>query len=204
MKAEVAPRRALLVVDVQNDFVEGGALAVAGGKAVAEALNHHLEEGPSYDLVVATRDWHEEGRDNGGHLALPPQEPDYRDTWPVHCIQGSYGAQYADAFNPDFIDVHVVKGMGVPAYSGFEGHPMGSPREGLATLLRSHGVEEVTVVGLALDYCVKATALDARKAGFSTQVLLPLTAPVHPEATPSVVALLEEAGVEVLQEVDHG
>lgn len=172
---------ALIVVDVQNDFCEGGSLAVAGGLDVAAGIAEFL---PKTDagLIVFTRDWHEAESDNGGHIAIPPAEPDYVDVWPSHCVQGTHGAGYAEdivkaqaTFGRPYIEV--FKGQGVAAYSGFEGRTTAD--KALTDLLREAGVEKVAVVGLAADYCVRATALDSIAAGFDTRVLPDLTASIN-------------------------
>ena len=113
--------RALLIVDVQNDFTEGGALGVAGGDAVAEAVTAHLAaHAGEYALIVASRDWHDAGSDNGGHIALEGT-PDFVDSWPVHCVAGTSGADYDPGLDTTAVTHHVKKGQGVPAYSLFEG-----------------------------------------------------------------------------------
>lgn len=156
-------RRALIVVDVQNDFCEGGSLAVTGGAEVAAAITEHLD-GPGrelYDHVVATRDHHIEP---GDHFSA---RPDFRDSWPVHCVAGTEGAGFHPAFAPALVSgaVEAVfdKGAYSAAYSGFEG--VDENGVGLADWLRGQGVTDVDVVGLATDYCVRATALDALAAG---------------------------------------
>lgn len=169
--------KALIVVDEQNDFVEGGSLAVKGGRAVAQKTTRFLEDHhKDYNLIVATRDWHEPDNDNGGHFS---DDPNFQGTWPRHCVQGTHGSEYAEDFDPRHVDVHIVKGMGKPAYSGFEGVCNGS-RITLEEVLHAADITEVEVVGIATDYCVKATALDAKKAGFETTVLVDLTASVGP------------------------
>ena len=183
----------LIVVDVQRDFCEGGRLAVSGGDAAAAGISDLIEAaGDAYAVVVATRDWHE---DPGGHFAPEGSEPDYVDSWPVHCVAGSEGA----AWHPDLRlpagAIVVSKGEHSGAYSGFEGHT--DTGEDLAEVLRSHGVERVDIVGIATSYCVRATALDAVKAGFATRVLAPLTADVDPAATPATMEKLMRAGVRV-------
>src|SRR5699024_2476638 len=115
-------KRALLIVDVQNDFVEGGALGDEGGNAVARGSAHHLREHKvPYDLVIATRDWHHADDDNGGHFAPEGEAPDFTNTWPAHCVQNTRGAEYHSALDMETINVHIRKGMGTPAYSAFEG-----------------------------------------------------------------------------------
>jgi nicotinamidase/pyrazinamidase len=178
--------KALIVVDVQNDFCEGGSLAVAGGAAVAGAISRHVSAS-RYDHVVATRDHHV---DPGTHFS---DTPDFVDSWPPHCRVGTPGA----SFHPD-LDVAPIqavfsKGAHAAAYSGFEGtDPDGRT---LAEWLRERGVDTVEVVGIATDHCVRATALDAVTAGFATIVLLDLTAGVAPSTVDAAVVQLEAAGV---------
>jgi nicotinamidase/pyrazinamidase len=147
--------RALLIVDFQNDFTPGGALAVAHGDEIAERINALAASG-DYDLVVATRDWHPP--DHGSFAAQGGP-------WPVHCVADSPGAQLHPALDASSGDVIVDKGQdaGTEGYSGFEGTD-------LARLLRDRGITQVTVVGLATDYCVKNTALDALREGFQVTV----------------------------------
>ncbi len=187
-------KSALIVVDVQNDFCEGGALGVDGGHDVAAAISILLrEQANRYDLVIASRDWHDGDNDNGGHFAHG--EPDYVTTWPVHCVAGTEGAEYAPELLTDLIDVEVLKGQGVPAYSAFEGTT--DSGELLADLLRDRGVEAVDVVGIATDYCVRATALDAVSAGFSVRLLDGLHAGVAHESSEAALVEMETAGVEL-------
>jgi nicotinamidase/pyrazinamidase len=177
---------ALIVVDVQNDFCEGGSLAVAGGAAVAGAISRHISAS-RYDHVVATRDHHV---DPGTHFS---DTPDFVDSWPPHCRVDTPGA----SFHPD-LDVAPIqavfsKGAHAAAYSGFEGtDPDGRT---LAEWLRERGVDTVEVVGIATDHCVRATALDAAAAGFTTTVLLDLTAGVAPSTVDAALAQLEATGV---------
>jgi nicotinamidase/pyrazinamidase len=181
--------RALIVVDVQNDFCEGGSLAVAGGAAVAEAITSHLRtSGGDYAHVVATRDHH---IDPGGHFA---SAPDYIETWPAHCVVGTGGVELHPSLDRGRIEAVFDKGEYAAAYSGFEGAADGVP---LAEWLRSHGVDAVDVVGIATDHCVRATALDAVGAGFATRVLLPLTAGVAEGTTEAALDQLRTAGVEL-------
>lgn len=200
-------RRALIVVDVQNDFTEGGALATDGGAAAAEAITRHLEaHGGDYELVVATRDWHDADSDNGGHFAAEGEEPDYRSTWPVHCVAGTEGAAYHPALAADRIDVHILKGQGEPSYSGFEGtegtaegDPVGVEPRTLAEVLRDASITEVDVVGIATDYCVKATALDALVTGVDVRVIDGLTSAVADETRANALEELRAAGAEVVE-----
>jgi len=184
--------RALLVVDVQNDFTEGGALAVAGGAAVAARISRHLaRHRGEYDLVVASRDWHDGDNDNGGHFA--PGAPDYVDTWPVHCRARTPGASFHPDLDVAAIEAVFDKGDYAAAYSGFEGaEPGGTALHGW---LAARGVTAVDVAGLATDHCVRATALDAARAGFTTTVLLGLCAGVAPETTDRALAEMAAAGV---------
>ncbi len=182
--------RALIIVDVQNDFCEGGSLAVAGGAAVARGISSLLSSaGHGYDHVVATKDYH---IDPGSHFAA---EPDYARSWPPHCVAGTTGSEFHPDLDTTAIEAVFRKGAHAAAYSGFEGAADdGTP---LADWLRSHDVDTVDVAGIATDYCVRATAADAVKAGFRTSVLLALTAGVAPETTGEAVTALREAGVTV-------
>jgi nicotinamidase-related amidase len=191
-------KRALIVVDVQNDFVEGGSLGVAGGRAVAGRISDHLAaHAADYTLVAASRDWHHAGDTNGGHFHAPGEDPDYINTWPVHCVQGETGSDYAPELVTDAVTHHVVKGMGEPAYSAFEG--VTDAGERLADLLRAAGVSEVDVTGIATDYCVRATALDAVKEGFRVRLLDGLHAGVAPESSAAALEEMAGAGVEVVR-----
>ncbi|MER6097142.1 isochorismatase family protein [Streptomyces sp. NPDC001728] len=190
--------RALIVVDVQNDFCEGGSLAVAGGADVAAAITDLVGQtaGTSYQHVVATRDHHV---DPGAHFAAPGQEPDYVTSWPVHCVAGTEGVGFHPNFAPAVasgaIDAVFDKGAYDAAYSGFEGRDENGRT--LAEWLREHEVTEVDVVGIATDHCVRATALDAAREGFRTHVLLDLTAGVAKEATDRALEELRTAGVQL-------
>jgi nicotinamidase/pyrazinamidase len=180
--------RALIVVDVQNDFCEGGSLAVDGGAAVAAAISGHVRTA-SYDHVVATRDHHV---DPGAHFSATP---DFVDSWPPHCRAGTPGASFHPELDVAPIEAVFSKGEHAAAYSGFEGaEPGGS---GLADWLRARGVDSVDVVGIATDHCVRATALDAAKAGFATTVLLDLCAGVAPESTQRALEQMRSAGVQL-------
>ena len=181
--------RALVVVDVQNDFCEGGSLAVAGGSAVAAAISAHIRaEAGRYVHVVATRDHHV---DPGAHFA---EHPDFLDTWPAHCVVGTGGVELHPALGRNPIEAVFDKGEYAAAYSGFEGSADGVP---LAEWLRERGVDAVDVVGIATDHCVRATALDAVAQGFATRVLLPLTAGVAEGTTEAALDQLRTAGVEL-------
>ncbi|MBD3778728.1 MAG: isochorismatase family protein [Micrococcales bacterium] len=187
--------RALIVVDVQNDFCEGGALAVAGGADVAHGVTAFLDRAAgSYDVVVATADWHEPLPDsNAGHFAVAA-DPDYVTTWPEHCVRGTAGAAYHPALRLPEGVLHVRKGQGRQDYSGFEGEVQGDDA-GLADVLRARGVDGVDVVGLATDHCVAATALDALAAGLDVRVLTDLTAGVGVRTTIDALTRLAGRGV---------
>ena len=182
------PTRALIVVDVQNDFCEGGSLAVAGGAEVARRVAELVAGDHDYDHVVATRDHHV---DPGDHFA---EQPDFVDSWPVHCVAHTPGAQLHPNLAGTRFEAVFDKGEYAAAYSGFEGSSDGEP---LADWLHSRGVEQVDVCGIATDYCVKATALDAAHNGFTTTLLLDLTAAVAPANTDEVIAELAGAGIAV-------
>lgn len=194
-------RRALIIVDVQNDFTEGGALGTEGGAAVAADVTRHLEaHGDEYALVVATRDWHDAEGDNGGHFAAEGEEPDFSTTWPVHCVAGTEGAEYHPALDASRIDVHIVKGEGEPAYSGFEGRDADSDDRTLAEVLRDAEITDVDVVGIATDYCVRATALDALETGVDVRVIDGLTSAVDPATRAAALVAMADAGVKVVEQ----
>jgi nicotinamidase/pyrazinamidase len=186
--------RALIVVDVQNDFCEGGSLAVGGGADVAFSIAGVLhrwqeadEDERDYDYVVATRDHH---IDPGPHFSA---HPDFVDSWPQHCVAGTIGAGFHPNLDPQPFDAVFDKGAYAAAYSGFEGQSHdGVP---LADWLRSHTVTSVDVVGIATDYCVRATALDAVREGYATRVLLDMTAGVARATTEAALSELRAAGV---------
>ena len=187
--------RALFIIDVQNDFTEGGALGVDGGAAVASAITQHVREHPDdYDVVIASRDWHDPDNDNGGHFALDGA-PDFVATWPQHCMAGTEGAEYHPSIDTGLIDIHVRKGQGVAAYSIFEGTT--DDGRGMVTALDELGVTDVDVVGIATDYCVRASALDALAAGRRVRVLSDLVAGVAPESSAAALRELADAGATV-------
>jgi nicotinamidase/pyrazinamidase len=180
--------KALIITDVQNDFCEGGSLAVAGGSRVAGAISDHVAQTP-YDHVVATKDFHV---DPGDHFS---EDPDYRTSWPRHCVVGTSGADFHPDLETAPIEAIFTKGQYSAAYSGFEGAcQRGIP---LTAWLRQHGVDEVVVVGIATDYCVLATAQDAARAGFTTTVLKDLTTGVADDTTRDAFGQLRAAGVAV-------
>ena len=179
---------ALIIVDVQKDFCEGGSLAVAGGAGVAAGISRLLAAEPDrWDHVVATKDYHV---DPGTHFGDPP---DFVSTWPRHCVVGTSGVEFHPELATDRIEAIFHKGEYAAAYSGFEGHAEGG--EGLADWLRQRGVERVDVVGIATDHCVRATALDAAREGFATTVLLDLTAAVAPDTTDVALRAFDGAGI---------
>jgi len=186
--------RGLLVVDVQNDFCEGGALGVDGGARVASGITDHIEaHGSDYAVVVASRDWHDADNDNGGHFALNGEAPNFVTTWPVHCVAGTTGAEYhPDLTLPDNTS-HVKKGQGMPSYSMFEGHS--DDGHTVEEILTNAGVTEVDVVGIATDHCVRASALDAKAAGFAVRVINDLVAAVTPDTERTARGEMAEAGV---------
>lgn len=179
-------KRALVIVDVQNDFCEGGSLAVRGGAGVASAISARLDNPQDFDHVVATRDYHV---DPGSHFSA---EPDFIDSWPPHCVVGTEGAELHANLDQSRIEAVFDKGEYAAAYSGFEGSHEGVSLE---AWLKQRSVDEVHVVGLATDHCVRATAMDAALHGFSTTVLLGLTAGVAHRSTEHALIQLRSAGV---------
>jgi nicotinamidase/pyrazinamidase len=187
--------RALFVVDVQNDFTERGALGVVGGDEVAERITSFLAaHAGDYEIVVASRDWHDGDNDNGGHFS---EAPDFVDTWPVHCVGGTYGAEYDEGFDASSVTHHLKKGQGKPAYSLFEG--VADDGTTAAELLQRHGIIDIDVVGLATDYCVRASALDAIEHGRHVRVFTDLVAGVHPESSEKALAEIAHAGAELVE-----
>jgi nicotinamidase/pyrazinamidase len=188
--------RALLIVDVQNDFTEGGALGVDGGAAVAQRITDHLAaHRGDYALIAASRDWHDGDNDNGGHFATEAA-PDFTVTWPVHCVAGTPGAEYHPALDASAIDVHVKKGQGRPAYSAFQG--VTDDGRSLAEVLAERGVTDLDVVGIATDYCVRASALDALESGERVRVLTDLVAGVAPASSAAALEEFRTVGVETV------
>ncbi|OLB77472.1 MAG: nicotinamidase [Actinobacteria bacterium 13_2_20CM_2_71_6] len=182
--------RALIIVDVQNDFCEGGSLAVTGGAEVAAGISVALgSPNQRWDHVVATKDFH---IDPGAHFSTAP---DFVDSWPPHCVVGTPGTDFHPELVTDRIQAVFTKGEHEAAYSGFQGH---SGETGLADWLRDHDVSTVDVVGIATDHCVRATALDAAAEGFATTVLLDLTAGVAQSTVDNALAQLRSAGVELV------
>jgi nicotinamidase/pyrazinamidase len=187
-------KRALLVVDVQNDFCEGGSLAVPGGAEVAfkigELLHHWSQQDPKappYDVAVATRDHH---IDPGDHFS---DDPDFEHSWPPHCVVGTDGEAFHPNLDPQPFDAVFLKGEREAAYSGFEGREHDGKT--LAEWLRAQDVSQVDVCGIATDHCVRATALDAVREGFETTVLQSMCAGVAPGTTDRALAEMRESGV---------
>ena len=189
--------RALFIIDVQNDFTEGGALGVDGGAAVAagitELLGRHKGD---YDLVIASRDWHSADSDNGGHFAVGV-DPDFVSTWPEHCVAGTPGAEYHPAFDAEGVDVHIRKGQGVPAYSIFEGTDDAGTT--VSEVLTSHGITDIDMVGIATDYCVRASTLDALEHGQHVRVFTDLIAGVADTTSAAAIAELGHAGAAITE-----
>ncbi len=186
--------RALIIVDVQNDFCEGGSLAVAGGAALISAINDYLAGNPGYQHVVATKDFH---IDPGAHFS---NHPDFVTSWPPHCIAGTPGADLYPALDTTAIDAVFRKGAYDAGYSGFQGVDDGDTP--LLEWLRQHDVDEVDVIGIATDHCVRRTAEDAARAGLATRVLLDLTAAVAANPSPAfdeALAQMRGAGVELVR-----
>src|SRR3546814_2848837 len=191
--------RVLIVVDVLNVFCEGGSIAVAGGAQVAHdvgallnAWSSKAADAPEWSHVVATKDHH---IDPGAHWAPRGTEPDYKESWPVHCKVGTDGEAFHPDLDPQPFDAVFLKGEYEAAYSGFEGK--NGDDQDLATWLRAQGVTEVDVCGIATDYCVRATALDAVKSGFAVRLLPDLCAGVAPESTQAALIEMHEAGITV-------
>lgn len=204
--------KALIIVDVQNDFCAGGALATDRGAKVASLISEYVEDNHHrYEAVVATQDWH---IDPGAHFS---DTPDFVDSWPVHCVANTEGAEIHPNLDTDYIEAYFRKGRYEAAYSGFEGlqapeesvmtgeHEPGAtlddegPKTPLADWLDEREIQDVDIVGIATDYCVLATAKDAVDAGYETRVLIDLTAPVHEDKLDEVIAEMEDEGIKVKQ-----
>lgn len=206
---------ALIIVDVQNDFCEGGALAVAGGAQVAADISEFLEESSAdYEAVLTTQDWH---IDPGKHFS---DEPDFRTSWPVHCVAGNPGAELHENLDTEHVDARFLKGLYSDGYSGFEGL-VGDPEkvgtlegekgikvepadaveenaEDLHAWLQDQDIEAVTVVGIATDHCVRATVLDAVENGYRVRVIRELTAGVSEDSVAETYEEFADADVEVV------
>ena len=187
-------RNALLVIDIQNDFVEGGSLPVQGGRDVAAMVSRHIRHFKSeYQFVCATRDYHE---DPGDHFS---DHPDFHNSWPPHCVVGTPGAAFCppiqNLVREKLISTVLTKGQHAAAYSGFEaldprGHPM-------YDVLKEARVDHMDICGIATDYCVRATALDARKHDFQVRILVNLCAAVSPETGQQALDEMKAAGCQV-------
>jgi len=189
---------ALIIVDVQNDFCEGGSLAVEGGAAVAAAITAHAAGNAHlYEQVVASRDWHV---DPGDHFA--EGEPDYLDTWPVHCVAGTDGAAFHPGIAPSQVDHRVLKGFerGIESYSGFGGREFTGAAAGrnLEEILRESGVEEIDVAGVATEYCDRETVLDAVRLGFRVRFHTSAARAVDAAAGERAIAEMAAAGADIV------
>ncbi|GAA1863085.1 isochorismatase family protein [Brevibacterium marinum] len=186
--------KALLIVDIQNDFTEGGALGVDGGDHVAEEVTRYADTHVAdYDAIIASRDWHDADSNNGGHFS---QAPDFVDTWPVHCVADTEGAEYDPLLTTDAVTHHVRKGQGTPDYSAFQATT--ETGEHLGDLLKNLTITEVDVVGIATDHCVCATVLDALKGGWSVRVLQDLIAGVGKDSSILALAEMDAAGATIV------
>jgi nicotinamidase/pyrazinamidase len=187
--------RAIIVVDPQPDFFEGGALPVAGATSKAHDIAEYLSaRGDDYSLRIVTQDWH---LDPGDHWS---EHPDFLTTWPVHCAANSSGAQIHESLADEAWDVIIRKGLHEGAYSGFEGKS--DDGSTLVEVLHNAKVTDVTVVGFATDHCVKATALDARALGFNVKVALDLCAGVDVDTTRQAISAMTDVGVAVVTSAD--
>ncbi len=187
--------KALLIVDVQNDFTENGALAVAGGDGVAERVSEYLARfADDYDVILASRDWHAPDSDNGGHFALGDAAPDFIDSWPVHCVAGTDGAEFDTLFDTSRVTHDIKKGHGTPSYSAFEGAT--DAGETVAELVAD--VDEIDIVGIATDYCVRASTLDALATGAKVRVFTDLIEGVAPESSAAALQELADAGAQLV------
>ncbi|MCK7642053.1 nicotinamidase [Corynebacterium sp. CCM 8835] len=186
--------RALVIVDVQNDFCPGGALATEHGSMVAEQISE-LVHAPSQDYraIVATQDWH---IDPGDHFS---DNPDFVDSWPVHCVVGTGGAEFHPAIDAERLDETFRKGEYSAAYSGFEGHAASDVDTGLARWLRERGITDLDVVGIATDHCVKATVIDALREGFGVRVFAELCSPVTAETGETALEEMTTAGAVIVR-----
>lgn len=189
--------KALLVIDVQNDFCEGGALACEGGASAATKITNFLKTNKSnYDYVIASRDWHTPGDSNAGHFATAGSEPDYVTTWPIHCVANTNGAEYHPNLDQSLIDIHIKKGQNANGYSIFEGtDEAGEPYPELIKRLK---LSHVDIVGIATDYCVRASALDSISNNLTTRVITSLTAGVSSASVENAIDEMVDAGVTVV------
>lgn len=191
--------RALIVVDVQNDFCEGGSMGVNGGAEVAFKLGRLLHQWSQADdrdstdwtHAVATRDHH---IDPGHHFS---DQPDFVSSFPVHCVANTDGAAFHPNLDPQPFDAVFLKGEHDAGFSGFDGRESGG--RSLAEWLRAHDVDQVDIAGIATDYCVRATALDARKEGLQARVLTNFCAGVAPKSTERALTEMSTAGVGIVE-----
>ncbi|WP_428339318.1 isochorismatase family protein [Mycobacterium sp.] len=182
--------RALVVVDVQKDFCEGGSMAVAGGAELAGAIRDYLADGADYLHVIATQDQHV---DPGDHFS---DHPDYISSWPPHCRVDSVGADFHPDLDAGRFEAVFRKGAYDAGYSGFSGHDDSGTL--LADWLRQRKIDQVDVVGIATDHCVRWTAADAARQGLTTRVLVDLTVGVGEESTAAALDALRAAGVAIV------
>lgn len=188
--------RALIIVDVQPTFCEGGALPVEGGNACAQRVADFVAaHAADYDCIVTSQDWH---IDPGSHFS---DHPDFVDTWPPHGVAGTAEAELHPALAALHADVTIHKGMYEAAYSAFDGEDVATKRP-LLKLLRDKGIDSLDVVGLAQSHCVCETALDGVKDGFKVRVFTDLTEPVSPELGELAAHRMAEAGVELVPSKD--
>ncbi|NLJ94395.1 MAG: isochorismatase family protein [Clostridiaceae bacterium] len=194
-------KKALIVVDVQNDFVEGGSLECKGGKEVAKNIKRMLDSDKlknEYSLIISTQDWHKGDRhSNGGHISA---SPDYIDTWPTHCIANTKGADFAEPLIATDFDHLMLKGYGSPSYSGFSKNAYEKENKSLSLqeILKTENITSVDIVGIAFDYCVAQTAKDASKEGLNVRVLKYLTATINQENENLIRNELTDLEIEVI------
>lgn len=204
-EADAGPtHRCLVIVDVQNDFCPGGALGCEGGDTVATGISDYVRRPDitaKYDFIVGTNDWH---IDPGSHFAPPGVEPDFVETWPVHCKVGTPGADSHPNLDVSSVDYWFLKGEYEAAYSGFEGYLEGTDEasgggqpERLGPWLRKQGIEFIDVCGIATDFCVKATVLDGIAEGFTVTLLPDLCAGVAPDSSAKALQEMKHAGAAV-------
>ena len=188
--------KALLVIDVQVDFCEGGVLGCPGGAVTAKRITEHLNNYKGdYDYVIASRDWHKANDSNGGHFAAKNESPDFKTSWPEHCVENELGSQYHANLDTSLIDIHIKKGQGANGYSIFEG--VDDSGTSFPDLVSDLQITEVDVVGIATDYCVLASSMDANKFGLAVRVITGLTAGVSQGSTENAIDEMIDQGIEV-------
>ena len=185
--------KALIIVDVQNDFCPGGSLGTELGDDVARGINELVNSEHDYDVIIATQDWH---IDPGTHFS---DQPNYVDTWPVHCTADSEGARMHPDLDLSTIREYFRKGEYTAAYSGFEGHAASDGSTLMAQWLRDNSVTDVDIVGIATDHCVLATSKDARAEGFTVSVIADLCSPVDKTRGENALIELEQAGANIIR-----